>query len=116
MLNELERQLDLEEEALELNPVFEQGVAREQSPRTEEQKQPPVCPRPSRQIVSGFPRHANTLNSLPGAEQEKIRITARLILRSFQPGCQPILTVSLLGHADRDVQRGPAFEKRISEE
>lgn len=115
MLNELEDQLDLEEEALELNPVFEQGVAGVQPPRTE-RKQPLVCPRPSRQIVSGFPRHANTVNSLPRAEQEKIRITARLILGSFQPGCQPSLTVSLLGHADRDVQRGPAFEKRISEE
>jgi outer membrane protein OmpA-like peptidoglycan-associated protein len=108
--------LDLEEEALELNPVFEQGVALEQPPRTVEPKQPLVCPNPARQIVSGFPRHANTVNSLPGAEQEKIRTTARLVLRSFQPGCQPILTVSLLGHADRDLQRGPAFEKRISEE
>src|SRR5207245_514328 len=55
-----------------------------------------VCPRPSRQTASGFPRHQSSVTSLPRAEQEKIRASAQLILTSFQPGCQPILNVGLV--------------------
>jgi hypothetical protein len=47
-------------------------------------------------------------------ERRKIERIAHLIRRSFQPGCQPILNIRLVGHADRDIQVGPAFEKRIS--
>jgi hypothetical protein len=39
-----------------------------------------------------------------------------LIVDSFKPGCAPINWVMLSGHADRDVQRGRAFETRLSGE
>jgi hypothetical protein len=78
------------------------------------QEQMTRCPKARREIVSRFPRYQNAIGSLPPPEQQKIRNIARLIRQSFRPGCQPIRTVRLVGHADRDIQRGPAFEKRIS--
>jgi hypothetical protein len=117
MLRQLEDELDLEEEAIELKPLLTRGVPTVRPLVPQKQPQQAVaCPRPSRQTVSGFPRHSNTISSLPGAEQEKIRASALLIRGSFQAGCQPILNVGLVGHADRDLQRGPDFEKRISVE
>src|SRR5262249_21963707 len=76
--------------------------------------QTPSCPSPSRQTVSGFPRYRNTFASLPPLEQQNVRNIARRIAQSFRPGCQALRWVRLVGHADRDVQRGPAFEQRIS--
>jgi hypothetical protein len=52
--------------------------------------------------------------SLPPNERAKVKNIATLIVRSFRPGCKPVRTIRLVGHADRDIQRGPAFEKRIS--
>jgi tyrosinase len=84
-----------------------------------ESEQRTRCPASTTATVGGFPRYQNTVASLPRAEQEKIRTAARLILRSFQPGCGPILTVRLVGHADRDLvreQREPGFMVKISHE
>jgi len=74
----------------------------------------PPCPHPAQATISRFPRYAETLESLPAAERQKIREIAGIILRSHQPGCEPILQVDLVGHADRDFQRGPGFEQAIS--
>jgi hypothetical protein len=112
----LEHKPDLEEEALELKPLFPRGPGAAPSAPSQNGQLAPICPRPVQRTVSGFPRHGNTISSLPKAEQEKIRASADQILRSFRPGCQPILTVGLVGHADRDIQSGPAFEKRISDQ
>jgi outer membrane protein OmpA-like peptidoglycan-associated protein/peptidoglycan hydrolase-like protein with peptidoglycan-binding domain len=72
------------------------------------------CPAPAQVTVSGFRRYQNAVASLPPLERRKIEHIAHLIRQSFQPGCRPILNVRLVGHADRDIQRGPVFEKRIS--
>jgi hypothetical protein len=77
---------------------------------------PFFCPRPVREIVSGFPRYHRLTGSLPLGEQTKITRLARLITDSFRPGCKPLSHVTLVGHADRDVQRGRLFEQRISVE
>src|SRR5215471_5221508 len=63
------------------------------------------CPVSTTATVSGFPRYQNTVGSLPPSEQQKVRAAALLIVRSFQPGCRPILSVRLVGHADRDLAR-----------
>lgn len=64
--------------------------------------------------VSRFARYGNTVQSLPKDEQARIGQIARHIIRSYRSGCQPIRTIRLIGHADRDPQRGSAFEKKIS--
>jgi outer membrane protein OmpA-like peptidoglycan-associated protein len=68
------------------------------------------------QTVGGFPQYQNTIAALSPAERAKINLIARQIVGSFQPGRRPIRTVRLVGHADRDLRRGPAFERRISGE
>jgi len=76
-----------------------------------------ACPEPTRQVVSGFPRYRFSVAALPRSEQQKVRDIARLIVRSFQPGCQPLLSVRLIGHADSDPareRREPGFVIRIS--
>jgi hypothetical protein len=78
------------------------------------QEQMTTCPKARHEIVSRFPRYQNAIGTLPATEQQKIRNVANIIRQSFRPGCRPIRTVRLVGHADRDIQQGPAFEKQIS--
>jgi len=113
-LSESEVELE-EEEAAELEPLMPRRGAVRQPFGKKEITQAPGCPRPSWQTVSGFTRHNPNVSSLPTAERKKIQATAGLILRSFQPGCQPIITVGLVGHADKD-PLGPRIEKPISEQ
>jgi outer membrane protein OmpA-like peptidoglycan-associated protein/V8-like Glu-specific endopeptidase len=80
----------------------------------EEWEQSPDCSGPARETVSGFSRYSNSVAALPPSEQAKLRNIASLIVRSFRPACRAIRIVRLVGHADRDWQRGPAFENRIS--
>jgi outer membrane protein OmpA-like peptidoglycan-associated protein len=68
------------------------------------------------QTVGGFPQYQNTIAALSPDERAKINLIARRIVGSFQAGRRPIRTVRLVGHADRDLRRGPAFERRISGE
>ena len=126
MLHELADQLAQELE-YELEDEHETGLEFEDEPEwthflenegatahEQEWEQARHCPGPRRETVSRFPRYQNAVRSLPPPEQQKIRSFANLIRQSFRPGCQPIRTVRLMGHADRDIQRGPAFEKRLS--
>ena len=63
-----------------------------------------------RETVSGFSRYSN---AIPSQERAKISRIAQLIVQSYKSS-QPIRTVRLVGHADRDIQRGAGFEKKIS--
>lgn len=84
-----------------------------------EWEQPLPCPSPTSVTVSNFPRYRNAVASLPPSERAKLRSIADLIKRSFRPSCRPIRTVTLVGHADRDVVREraqPGFMVRISRE
>jgi len=63
-----------------------------------------------RETVSGFSRYSN---AIPPQEKAKILKLAQLIVQSYRSK-RPIRTVRLVGHADRDVQRGTNFEKKIS--
>jgi outer membrane protein OmpA-like peptidoglycan-associated protein len=77
----------------------------------------PSCPSIKRAIkktISGFPRYQNSAQSLPKSEQAKISAIAQLVVKSFQSNCQPIRTIHLIGHADKDTPRRPDFEKKIS--
>jgi hypothetical protein len=82
-------------------------------------KQTSTCPKPLVETISQFPRHFNTVASLPGPEQAKVRRLGDLIVQSFRPGCQPFITVRLVGHADNDPQQErlqPGFMMKISRE
>lgn len=63
-----------------------------------------------RETISGFSRYSNAISP---QERGKIARIAQMIVQSYKSG-QPIRTVRLVGHADRDVQRGANFEKKIS--
>ncbi len=63
-----------------------------------------------RETIGGFSRHSN---AIPLQERAKIVRLAQMIVQSHKSK-QPIRTVRLVGHADRDVQRGAIFEKKIS--
>lgn len=110
MPRDLEDQLAQELED-ELQDQYETGLETEGDPEWELAR---PCPLPRRETVSRFARYQNTVGSLPPPEQQKLRSIAILIRESFRPGCRRIRTVRLIGHADRDIQRGPAFESRIS--
>jgi outer membrane protein OmpA-like peptidoglycan-associated protein len=99
------------------DPEYELTHQNEGVPQTEEAELVPLgCPSPTRETISAFPRYRQSISSLPRGEQEKVARLARLIVNSVRPGCKPLLRVVLVGHADRDWQRGPAFETRISVE
>jgi hypothetical protein len=75
--------------------------------------------KPIRVPVSGFARYSNSPASLRPSEQAKLHNIARLIVESMQPGARPILMVTVVGHADRDLareRREPGFMTRISRE
>ena len=85
----LEYKPDLEEEAMELRPLFTPRAAAAKPAPGQNLQPAPSCPRPVQRTVSGFPRHGSTISSLPKAEQDKMRASADQILQSFRPGCQP---------------------------
>jgi carboxypeptidase C (cathepsin A)/outer membrane protein OmpA-like peptidoglycan-associated protein len=75
------------------------------------------CPEEVYETVSGFHRYSNSVDALPPNEQQKVRMLADRIVRSFQADCQRIGTVKMIGHADRDPIREsaePGFELRVS--
>jgi hypothetical protein len=67
-----------------------------------------------KETVRGFSRYRRTVESLSGPERTKVNDLASYIFASFRPGCIPILSVKLIGHADTDLQKGHAFEHEIS--
>ncbi|HLH15931.1 MAG TPA: hypothetical protein VKX45_01860 [Bryobacteraceae bacterium] len=73
-----------------------------------------VCPSPAGATVSGFGRYRSSVAGLPAAERAKLAAVARAIRASAAPGCQFLGSVRLAGHADRDFQRGPDYERKIS--
>jgi uncharacterized protein DUF4056 len=91
-----------------------------EAPLAHEAGRPPVHPvnlrrkRVIRETIGGFPRYQQRVQSLSVQERTKIDRIAGLIVRSHRPGSRPIREVSLIGHADRDQQRGRAFEVKIS--
>ena len=76
----------------------------------------PICPVPMTETVRGFSRYARTVPFLPLPERKKLDKLAEYIFASFAPGCVPVLSVDLLGHADTDLQKGHVFEHDISVE
>jgi phosphatidylserine/phosphatidylglycerophosphate/cardiolipin synthase-like enzyme len=95
------------------NPEWELQVTNPYALSEEEWERSPVSsPREQtiRETISGFPRYSN---AIPPQERAKIARIAQMIVQSYSSG-QPIRTVRMVGHADRDVQRGANFEKKIS--
>jgi hypothetical protein len=99
MSPELEDEIDPEEEAMELQPLFARGDAIAHETEWEEEVS---CPRSIRTTVSGFSQYSNSAALLPVDAQVRIRNVASLILQSYRPGCQPIKAVRLIGYANCD--------------
>jgi hypothetical protein len=72
--------------------------------------------RPIRAKIRNFPRYAASLSDLPLEENIRLVAVADFIATSFRPRALPIVQVEIVGHADKDFQRGSAFEQSISEE
>jgi hypothetical protein len=111
LLAELEE--ELEEEyllatglgAAELETLWERG------PST------PVCPGPTREIVSRFRRYSNAVGLIPADERNKLKTISARIVASYKPGCQRLPRLRVTGHADPDSARErsePGFEQLIS--
>lgn len=81
---------------------------------------PPISQRtagaPQCHTLSGYSAHHQSVASLPRTEREKIKRIALVIRNSFRPNGRKIQSVRLIGHADRDRQRGANFERKISAE
>jgi outer membrane protein OmpA-like peptidoglycan-associated protein len=72
-------------------------------------------PGPFHTIISGFSQYKTTIDSLPQEEREKVRAVADFVANSFEPGELPILSIKIIGHADKD-WHGADYEKKISEQ
>jgi outer membrane protein OmpA-like peptidoglycan-associated protein len=94
----------------------ERELFKTEAPRPSRQPvQAARCPQPASIELSRFPRHTFNVAVLPPAERAKIHQAALLVVQSFSAGCPaPFQRVVIGGHADRDMQRGPAFEMQIS--
>jgi hypothetical protein len=73
-------------------------------------------PGPIRLVVRNFHRYSKLLDTLPIDENIRLAVVADFIAASYRPGSLPVLGVRLIGHADKDFQRGPLFEQQISQE
>jgi outer membrane protein OmpA-like peptidoglycan-associated protein len=89
---------------LEYYSLPEEEAEWEQSPSSSSREQT------TRETIRGFSRYSN---AIPLQEKPEILKLAQLIVQSYRSG-SPIRTVRLVGHADRDVQRGESFERKIS--
>lgn len=74
------------------------------------------CPTYTSVVISRFHRYQQSVAALPSEEKMKIIQIGDMVVRSFKPGCFPITKITIVGHADRDVRRGPKFEVDISKE
>lgn len=74
------------------------------------------CPPDRADTVRGYKRYSNDVTLLPLGEQGKIANIVNAIVKSFRPGSEQIQIVRSIGHADKDLARGPMFERQISGE
>ena len=73
-------------------------------------------PPPARRSVSGFLAHTQTVANLPLLEQIDLRMMAEWAIDTHEFAGFPVIKITCIGHADRDVQRGKSFEQQISEQ
>lgn len=74
------------------------------------------CPSDRPDTIRGFQRYGNAVALLPASQRNKIADIARQIMASLS-GATPVIQVTLVGHADRDLERErrePGFMLRIS--
>lgn len=73
-----------------------------------------AMPAPTRMTIGQFSRYSSSIQSLPASEHSKVSALARVVLHNHADGRQPVGLIQLIGHADKDTPRRPAFEERIS--
>jgi outer membrane protein OmpA-like peptidoglycan-associated protein len=69
---------------------------------------------PRFQVVSGFSRYVSSVSRLPAPERQKIDRIARFVAHGLRSGRESIRTIRLVGHADLDTPRRPAFEHQVA--
>src|SRR6266403_585847 len=65
-------------------------------------------------VVSHFPRYADSVAALPASERQKIEKIARFVAHCLRSGKDSVRTIRLIGHADLDTPRRPAFEHQVA--
>jgi outer membrane protein OmpA-like peptidoglycan-associated protein len=71
-------------------------------------------PGPIHTAVSGFAPYRSDVQSLDIDASIQLTVLADFIVRSFDPGCLPIVTIHVIGHADIGMKPDRAYEQRIS--
>jgi phosphatidylserine/phosphatidylglycerophosphate/cardiolipin synthase-like enzyme/subtilisin family serine protease len=66
--------------------------------------------------VYGWDRYKRQVEELPPDQQAVLTDIGNTIKISYEPGCQPVQTVQINGHADWDTPRNPQREQQMSEE
>jgi hypothetical protein len=74
-----------------------------------------AIPPKSRRAVSGFPPLTDAVGGLPSREQIELRMLVEWVIETHMPGAFPVIGISCIGHADRDDERGRAFELDMEE-
>ncbi|WP_274628045.1 hypothetical protein [Arvimicrobium flavum] len=72
-------------------------------------------PAPQRRFVGGFPPLTTRVADLPSIEQIDLRMMIEWVIETHKISPFPVIEINCVGHADRDFQRGKAFEQGISE-
>lgn len=72
-------------------------------------------PPPQRRFVGGFPPLTSRVADLPSIEQIDLRMMIEWAIETHKISPFPVIEINCIGHADRDFQRGKAFEQSISE-
>ena len=76
-----------------------------------------ACPKRRHWHVGQYQRYQHAVGSLTPEEKMKLKHIAHAIVRSHVPGCTPVGTVLVIGHADHDPareQQEPGFLAKIS--
>ncbi|HJQ68516.1 MAG TPA: peptidoglycan-binding protein [Blastocatellia bacterium] len=78
-----------------------------------------VCPsleRTLQRTILGWGRYLRRVEELPPDQQAIVAEVGNTIIASHQPGCKPVRSVQINGHADHDTPRNLEREKQMSEE
>jgi outer membrane protein OmpA-like peptidoglycan-associated protein len=81
--------------------------------------QPAICPPAAGAIqrtVYGWSQYKRAVQELPPDQQAILADVGNLLKNSFQPGCTPVRTVEVQGHADYDTPRNLQREQQYSED
>ncbi len=73
-------------------------------------------PGPLHTVIAGFAPYGTDMKSLDIDGWIELTVLADFIVKSFDPGCLPVVGVYVIGHADAGLKPDKAYEQKISVE